>query len=103
MRMGYGLTRLGYVCSEGAPHLNPELEREPSTFDPFEGSTSRCSRETILFVRLLPPGLNRELLLLCWGLGERLGFEQQAAHSGRVPSCQDCVDFIGVCYAEGAL
>jgi hypothetical protein len=43
-----------------------------------EGRKSCCGREvTSLFVLPLPPAcLNRELLLLDWDFGERIGFEE---------------------------
>lgn len=69
------------VLSGDIPRLNPELDGGPSAFRPLEvdmtGSwESCCGIERTLFVLLLlPPGLNRELLLL-WDFGERFEVEE---------------------------
>jgi len=55
------------VLRGDTPRLNPELERESSTFNPFKVDVVGWSWDdegTTLFVLLLPPGLNRELFLL---------------------------------------
>jgi len=67
------------VLRGDTPCLNPEMERGSTTFKPFKVDAvgwSWCDEETTLFMLLLPPGLNRELLLLYWDLGGRFGFEE---------------------------
>lgn len=69
------MTRLR-VLRGGAPRLKPELEGGSSTFDIDVAGWSWYGRATTLFVLLLPPGLKRELLLLCVDLSSRFGFEE---------------------------
>jgi len=66
------------VLRGDTPRLNPKSGRS-STFNLLEidvAGWSWCGGETALFVLLLLPGLNRELVLLCRDLGEGFGFEE---------------------------
>ena len=72
------MTRLR-VLRGGTPRPNRELGGWSSTLRPFEADVvgrSWDGKGMGLFVMLLPPGLNRELPLLCWDLWERLVFEE---------------------------
>ena len=71
------MTRLRALRGD-TPRLKPKSESS-SVFNLLEVDVvgwSWYDRETALFVLLLLPGLNRELVLLCWDLGEGFGFEE---------------------------
>jgi len=71
------MTRLRVLRGD-TPRLNPKSERS-SAFNLLEVDVvgwSWYGTETAPLVLLLLPGLNRELVLLCRDLGERLGFEE---------------------------
>ena len=70
------MTRLR-VFRGDTPRLNPKSERSPASnlFELDVVGWSWYGRETDLFVLLLLPGLNRELVRLCRDLGEGFGFE----------------------------
>ena len=67
------------VLRGDTPRLKPKLEGGSATFRPFGVGIVDWSwhgGRATLFVLLLPPGLKRELDLLCADLGERFESEE---------------------------
>lgn len=53
------------VSRGNTPRLSRKLESWPSAFEPFEADVAGWSLYGKGMALLLPPGLNRELCLLC--------------------------------------
>lgn len=76
---------------EVTPHARIPNWRGPSTLKPSKVDVVGWLRYAVP-VPLPPPGPNRELVLLYWDSGERLGFQRRSnrlfhRRIGRVPSC----------------